>query len=65
MWVQSPGQEDALEKEMATHSSVLAWRNPMDRRAWQATVLGGHKEVTNTFTFKLAVETVPLTSSGP
>ena len=30
----------ALEKEMATHSSVLAWRIPMDRRAWQATVHG-------------------------
>ena len=27
-WVQSLGQEDALEKEMATHSSVLAWRIP-------------------------------------
>ena len=26
--VQSPGQEDPLEKEMATHSSVLAWRIP-------------------------------------
>ena len=25
-WVQSLGQEDALEKEMATHSSILAWR---------------------------------------
>ena len=25
-WVQSLGQEDPLEKEMATHSSVLAWR---------------------------------------
>ena len=28
MQVQSLGQEDALEKEMATHSSVLAWRTP-------------------------------------
>ena len=28
MWVQSLGQEDPLEKEMATHSSVLAWRIP-------------------------------------
>ena len=28
MGVQSPGQEDALEKEMAIHSSVLAWRIP-------------------------------------
>ena len=25
MWVQSLGQEDCLEKEMATHSSILAW----------------------------------------
>ena len=25
MWVQSLGQEDALEKEMATHSSILVW----------------------------------------
>ena len=27
-WVRSLGQEDALEKEMATHSSILAWRSP-------------------------------------
>ena len=27
-WVQSPGQEDLLEKEMATHSSTLAWKIP-------------------------------------
>ena len=25
-WVQSLGQEDSLEKEMATHSSILAWK---------------------------------------
>ena len=34
-WVQSLGWEDPLEKEMATHSSILAWGNPMDRGAWQ------------------------------
>ena len=28
MWLQSLGQEDPLEKEMATHSSILAWRIP-------------------------------------
>ena len=28
MWVQSLGQEDPLEKEMATHSSMLAWEIP-------------------------------------
>ena len=27
-WVQSPGQEDCLEEEMATHSSILAWEIP-------------------------------------
>ena len=27
-WVQSLGQEDPLEKEMATHSSILAWKIP-------------------------------------
>ena len=27
-WVQSLGQEDPLEKKMATHSSILAWRIP-------------------------------------
>ena len=37
-WVRSLGQEDSLEKEMATHSSILAWRILMDRGAWWATV---------------------------
>ena len=27
-WVRSLGREDALEKEMATHSSILAWKIP-------------------------------------
>ena len=39
-WVQSLGQEDSLEKGMATHSSILAWRVPMDRGAWQSRVHG-------------------------
>ena len=33
-WVQSLGQEDSLEKEMATHSNILAWEIPLDRGAW-------------------------------
>ena len=37
-WVQSLGWEDPLEEGMATHSSVLAWRIPMDRGARQATI---------------------------
>ena len=39
-WVRSLGQEDPLEEGMATHSSILAWRIPMDRGAWRATVHG-------------------------
>ena len=31
-WVRSLGQEDPLEKEMATHSSILAWRIPWTER---------------------------------
>ena len=38
--VRSLGQEDPLEEGMATHTSVLAWRIPMDRGAWRATVHG-------------------------
>ena len=38
--VWSLGWEDPLEKGMATHSSILAWRNPMDRGAWWVTVHG-------------------------
>ena len=37
-WVRFLGGEDLLEEGMATHSSILAWRIPMDRGAWQATV---------------------------
>ena len=32
--------EDPLEEGMATHSSILAWRTPMDKGAWWVTVLG-------------------------
>ena len=40
------GLEDPLEEGMATHSSILAWRNPMDRGAWWATVYGVAKSRT-------------------
>ena len=36
--VQSLGREDPLEKDMATHSDILAWKIPMDRGVRQATV---------------------------
>ena len=40
------GREDPLEREMATHSSILAWEIVMDRGAWQATVHGLAKSQT-------------------
>ena len=53
-WVQSLGQEDPLEKEMATHSSILAWRIPWTEEpgGLQSTVSQrvGH-DFTFTFTF--------------
>ena len=44
--VQSLGQEDPLEKEMATHSSYSCLENSMDRGAWWATVHGVTKSWT-------------------
>ena len=35
-WIQSLGLENLLEKEMATDTSILAWRIPVDRGAWWA-----------------------------
>ena len=45
-WVRSLGWEDPLEEGMATHFGILAWRIPMDREAWRATVLGVTKSWT-------------------
>ena len=45
-WVQSLGGEDPLEEGMATHSSILAWRIPMDRGAWRTRVHGVKKSQT-------------------
>ena len=51
--VQSLGWEDPLEKGVVTHSSILAWRIPVDRGAWRAAVHGvtesrvGHHRASN------------------
>ena len=37
-WVQFLDWDDSLEEGMAIHSSILAWRIPMDRGAWWAAV---------------------------
>ena len=45
-WVRSLSWEDPLEEGMATYSSILAGRIPMDRRTWWATVHGVTKSQT-------------------
>ena len=42
----TPSWEDPLEEDMATHYSILVWRIPVDRGAWQATVHGVRKSQT-------------------
>ena len=45
-WVRSLGWKDSLEEGMASYSSILAWRIPMDRGARQAIVHGVSKSQT-------------------
>ena len=42
-WVQSLGQEDSLEEEMATHSRVLAWRIPGTGEPGGLPSMGSHR----------------------
>ena len=44
--IRSLSWEDSLEEGMATHSSVLVWRIPMDEGAWWATIHGVAKTQT-------------------
>ena len=45
-WVRPLGLEDPLEEGMATHSSILVWRIPMNRGPWRVTVHGVSKSWT-------------------
>ena len=51
-WVRSLGQEDPLEKEMATHSSILAWKTPVTEEPggspWGRIELDMTERLTNT-----------------
>ena len=62
-WVRFLGREDHLEKEMATHSSILSWKILVNRGAWQATVHGvvrvGHDLMT-----KPPQQPIPLPGGG-
>ena len=59
-WVRSLDQVDALEKGMATHSSILAWRIPMGRGAWQPIVHGvSESDMTEQLTLSLFMTDLP------
>jgi len=47
MWVQSLGGEDPLEKEMTTHSSILAWEIPWTEEAGGLQSMGSQRVVYN------------------
>ena len=57
IWVRSLGREDPLEKEMTTHSSILAWGIPQTEEPGRLQSMGsqivGHNWATNTFTFTI------------
>ena len=61
---QSLGWEDPLEEEMATHSNILAWKNPMDRRAWRATVHGVAKSQTLLKQLSTHTQDIPIYVTG-
>ena len=69
-WVQSLGQEDPLEKEMATHSSTLAWRIPWTEEAGRLQSMGLQigTRLSDTFTFfgrkKLTFNSAPSVDPG-
>jgi len=46
MWVQSLGWEDPLEKEMATHSGILAWETPWTEEPGGLQSIGSQKSET-------------------
>ena len=58
MQVGSRGQKDPLEEEMATHSSNLAWKNPMDWEAWQVTVHETETSFGITFTLEFTLDNI-------
>ena len=60
MQIQSLGWEDPLEEGIATHSSILAWRIPVDRGAWWAIVHRVAKSWTTLKQLSMQAHTVNL-----
>ena len=65
-WVQSLGREDPLEKEMATHSSILVWKIPWaDMPGRLLSVHGVTKSRTRLSNFTLLHFLVPMVKNSP
>ena len=66
-WVLSLGQEDPLEKEMATHSSILAWKIPLMEELGELQSMGlqrvRHNLATKPNSFSLSHPLLPFTVS--
>ena len=56
-WVRSLGREDPLEKEMATHSSILAWKIPWMEEPGRLQSMGSQKSWTRLSDFTLTLRT--------
>ena len=52
-WVPSLGRQDSLDKRMATHSSILAWRIPWREEPGGLQSMGTTEQLTCSFTFKI------------
>ena len=66
LWVQSLGREDPLEKEMATHSSILVWKIPWaDMPGRLLSVHGVTKSRTRLSNFTLLHFLVPMVKNSP
>ena len=65
-WVQSLGREDLLEKEMATHSSILAWKIPWTEKPGRLQSMGSqrvrHDWATSLHLLPLQVVLIPSSS---
>jgi len=64
MWVQSLGQEDPLEKKMATHSNILAWEIPQTEEPGGLQSMGPQSQTTPEATEQQQVS-LCLLAGGP
>ena len=57
-WVLAPGQKDPLEKEMATHSSILVWRIPWTKEPGGLQSVGVSKSRTQASPWRLGITVI-------